>query len=63
MCIYQSIVESTAVCRIVVGVLIERSQWFAVEPRPDDQYAFSVRGENSGMFNRTVGQAQRMLAL
>lgn len=38
----------------VVNQLIERSCWFAVEPRPGNEWAISVKEENKTLLDKLI---------
>jgi hypothetical protein len=48
-------VTSLFVAQDIVHDLLVRSQWFQVEPLPDDQYEITVKTENEALLKRLVG--------
>lgn len=45
---------------IAVAILLDQSQWFQVEPWPDDHWRVSVKVENKGLLQRIQSAAQDM---
>lgn len=47
-------VKSQCQCQMVVGFLVYKSQWFEVEPLPDDHYRITVKIENMPLLERLL---------
>lgn len=45
-------VESALDAKALAMGLISRSQWFAVEPQPDDIWEFTVKRENANLLSK-----------